>query len=122
MNKMGSDDDNSCDVKQRMAPKLTQEMAEKRSVKNGRSVEKKQETPEERIERINNTKITVSDFFVKCIDHDMLKLFFTAMFMFFFTVGMLTICYLIFVFCFKEQMWNTYFPSERIHRNAHGEL
>ena len=124
MNKMDQGEESSSEIKQRMIPKLTPERADRKSDKNGKqqSVDKKQETPEERIERINNTKITVSDFFVKCIDHDMLKLFFTAMFLFFFAVGMLACCYVFFIFCFQEKMWNAYFPSERVHKNAHGEL
>lgn len=114
---MGSSEERDCNMKHRNIPKLSPEKDSK-SEKDG----VKAETEEERIARISNVQITFSDFFVKCIDHDMLKLFFGALIFFFFFVGVITMIYLVIIYFFRQSMWNYYFPSEEFHKNAHGEL
>lgn len=117
-----SDNEKDCDLKHRIIPKLTPDKSDKK--KDSKSVDEvtKQETPEERIARINNVQISFSDFFVKCLDHEMLKLFFGSLFAFFMLVGFATVVYLIFIYFFQPRLWNIYFPSEEMHRHAHGEF
>lgn len=123
-----SENEKECEVKQRIIPKLTADKAEGRREKKecvkcqGAEAESRKETPEERIERINKVQITFSDFFVKCLDHDMIKLFLLSLFAFLLLVGFVTCIYLFFIFMFKERMWHFYFPTEEMRKNPHGEF
>jgi len=114
-----SDSEKDCNLKHRTIPKLTPEKADKDGNKDDKE---KEETPEERIKRISEVKITFGDFFAKCVDHDMLKMFFGSLIAFFFFVGMITCLYLIICYFFREQMWHFYFPKSEHHHEAHGEL
>jgi hypothetical protein len=70
---------------------------------------------------VSQVEVTFSDFFVKCLDHEMLKLTAGSLFCFFFVVGIVTCFYLFFIYLFKESMWQVYFPTEH-HHKSHGEL
>jgi len=99
-----------------MMPKLVP--AEKDSDKMRKEKEKenqKNETPQERVKRIQTTEVSVYDFFNQCLDYEMLKLFFAFFFAFFVLVGVATMFYLIFIFLFKEKMWRFYFGSHESH-------
>jgi len=118
-----SEDETDCNLKHRIIPKLTADKADKKRSKEAATTKqesadqptkKKQETPEERLERISNTQITFSDFFLKCLDHEMLKLFFVTLFLFFCAVGVLTCIYLAFIYFFKYAIWQMYFPTEEM--------
>lgn len=98
--------------KQRLIPKLTPD------THNGDAAK---ETESERMERISKVEVSFSDFFVKCLDHEMLKLTAGSLFCFFFVVGLVTCFYLFFIYLFKESMWQVYFPTEH-HHQSHGEL
>lgn len=113
--------DKESTVKYRNLPKLTPEKPEKEG-KQDVTEPPKQETPEERMERISNVQISFSDFFIKCVDHQMLKLFFLSLIFFFFAVGMVTCLYLVFIYFFHAKMWYFYFPDGHSHSSAHGEL
>lgn len=112
---MGATDNKSGEEKQRLIPKLTADN------QNGDSVPVVKETESERLARINKVEVTFSDFFVKCLDHEMLKLTAGSLFCFFFVVGLVTCFYLFFIYLFKESMWQVYFPTEH-HHQSHGEL
>jgi len=114
-------DETETTLKQRNIPKLvpTNKEADKDTTK---SEAKKVETQEERIARINQTKITLSDFLFKCLDHEMLKLFFLSMIAFFLCVGFITCIYLTIIFFFKQSLWQFYFPTEEQIRRMKGEL
>merc|ERR1711915_234880 len=111
---MGSDSDNGCHeaMKHRIIPRLTQtdnsdpdgtnQKIKKRTTKNDSNG--KQETCEERIERISQTNVSFLEFWLQCLDWKMLRLFF-------FFVGVASLIYLFFVFNFNEKLWNNYFPS-----------
>jgi len=116
---MGSSEDKDCNMKHRNLPKLTPDNTDKETKA---EKEPKEETTEERIARISKVEITFNDFFVKCIDHEMLKLFFSAFILFFFSVGIITCLYLIIIYFFQEKMWQFYFPKDGHHHSAHGEL
>ena len=108
-------------LKQRNIPKLVP--SNKEVDKDTTTSEpKKVETEEERIARINQTKITVSDFLFKCLDHEMLKLFFLSMIAFFLVVGFITCIYLTVIFFFKQSLWQFYFPTEEQIKRMRGEL
>lgn len=113
---MGVTENKSGEEKQRLIPKLTAD-----SQNGDTTTTKKTETQAERIERINKVEVTFSDFFVKCLDHEMLKLTAGSLFCFFFVVGIVTCFYLFFIYLFKESMWQVYFPTEH-HHQSHGEL
>jgi len=112
-------EDKDCELKHRIIPKLT---AQKENGTGNTEDETKKETTEERLARISNVKISFSDFFVKCIDHEMLKLFFGLLLAFLILVGLCTCMYLVFIFFFKPSMWNLYFPSEEFNKKMQGEL
>jgi len=106
-------------MKHRIIPKLTPE-AEGSDKKD--DDESSKETVEQRIQRIGATKITFADFFLKCLDHDMLKLFFGLLFIFGVVCVALNLIYLVVVYLFQEKLWQFYFPSQCKHPDAHGEL
>jgi len=118
---MGSDSDNGCHeaMKHRIIPRLTQtdnsdpdrtnQKIREKTTKNDSNG--KQETREERIERISQTNVSFLEFWLQCLDWKMLRLFFTLLVLFFFFVGVASLIYLFFVFNFNEKLWNNYFPS-----------
>ena len=118
-----SENGKDCELKHRIIPKLTAGKEEsKQKACKCTEEDTKVETPEERAKRIENTKISISDFFIRCIDFDEIKLFIGLLFAIIFAVGGLTIIYLIFVFVFKPSMWQLYFPSSVDSINASTEL
>lgn len=119
MNKMGgSENEGDCNLKHRIIPKLTADKTETKKPKEkepeDNDTKKPKETAEERTERISKVEITFSDFFTKCLDHEMLRLFVVTMFCFLLCVGALTVFYLVFVYFFKYTLWLAYFPTEEM--------
>jgi len=122
---MGSDSEKDCcdAMRHRIIPKLTQ------SEKNDSAGEKKQsgaqkrnskseingkiETSEERVERINNTRVSFMEFWFQCLDWEMLRLAFGLLLLFFTLVGIICFIYLCFVFSFNEKLWYFYFPVSK---------
>ena len=125
LNKMGtSEDAKECELKHRIIPKLTSGKEESNGSKKACKCtgdESKVETAEERKLRYENTRISFSDYFLRCIDFDEIKLFLGLLFAIIFTVGGLTIIYLCFIFVFKPSMWQVYFPTNMDRINS-GEL
>ena len=141
-----------CNLKHRIIPKLTpadNKEADKDTADTDPAIDKKKETVEERIARINAVNLTLGDFFFKvgidyyylisnyyifcikiylkysifqCLDHQMLKLFFLCMLAFFFTVGVITSIYLTVIYFFKQSLWYFYFPTEAHLKGLHKEL
>ena len=116
---MGSDSDACCDaMKQRIIPRITKSdtngterksSAIKRKGFKEDSNEKK-ESVEERIVRIDQTKVTFMEFWYECLDWEMLRLFFGLLLLFFTMVGIASLLYLMFVFNYREKLWYFYFP------------
>eukprot|EP00092_Neocalanus_flemingeri_P062883 GFUD01075960.1.p1 GENE.GFUD01075960.1~~GFUD01075960.1.p1 ORF type:complete len:119 (+),score=30.67 GFUD01075960.1:76-432(+) len=111
---MVSDSDKECcdAMRQRIIPKLIQ-TGKNEQVPGKRKIEKEngnKETNEERVERISHTNVSFMEFWMQCIDWNMLRLFFGLLMLFFFAVGFATLLYLMFVFSFKENLWYYYFP------------
>eukprot|EP00092_Neocalanus_flemingeri_P062884 GFUD01075961.1.p1 GENE.GFUD01075961.1~~GFUD01075961.1.p1 ORF type:complete len:127 (+),score=32.39 GFUD01075961.1:76-456(+) len=119
---MVSDSDKECcdAMRQRIIPKLIQtekneHVPGKQSSVSKRKIEKDipngdKETNKERVERISHTNVSFMEFWMQCIDWNMLRLFFGLLMLFFFAVGFATLLYLMFVFSFKENLWYYYFP------------
>ena len=79
-------------------------------------IEKKktpQETEKQKVERINQTKVSFMEFYNECLDWDMLRIFFTMLFLFFCAVGVASIIYLCFIYMCNQKLWNIYFPSTK---------
>eukprot|EP00092_Neocalanus_flemingeri_P062885 GFUD01075962.1.p1 GENE.GFUD01075962.1~~GFUD01075962.1.p1 ORF type:complete len:127 (+),score=36.26 GFUD01075962.1:76-456(+) len=119
---MVSDSDKECcdAMRQRIIPKLIQtekneHVPGKQSSVSKRKIEKDipngdKETNKERVERISHTNVSFMEFWMQCIDWNMLRLFFGLLMLFFFAVGFTSLLYLMFVFSFKENLWYYYFP------------
>jgi len=131
-----SDSDSQCQMKHRIIPRITPNETNKkftlkedsrRERKNNnkegcdKCVEKK-ETTEERVERISNVKVSFADFFVRSLDHDMLKLFCQVMAGFLGMCAFVSIIYVMLVYFFKPNMWNIYFPKHEHLEDFHKEL
>eukprot|EP00092_Neocalanus_flemingeri_P042068 GFUD01045839.1.p2 GENE.GFUD01045839.1~~GFUD01045839.1.p2 ORF type:complete len:121 (-),score=30.77 GFUD01045839.1:586-948(-) len=113
---MGADSDKECcdAMRQRIIPKLiltekSEHAPEKTSIEKDAANENK-ETNEERVKRISHTNVSFMEFWMQCIDWNMLRLFFGLLMLFFFAVGFTSLLYLMFVFSFKENLWYYYFP------------
>lgn len=71
---------------------------------------KKQETTEERVARIGRVKVSFAEFFANVLDHEQLKAFLILWCAFFISCGVLSVMYLAFLFTFKRNLWDSYFP------------
>jgi len=124
MGNPGNEKDES-NLKQRIIPRLVPtecKEGDKTVDKDCATGEKKKETTEERIARINKVNLTIGDFVFKCLDHEMLKLFFLLMVLFFLAVGVITVIYLTVIYFFKQSLWQFYFPTEEHLRSLRKEL
>jgi len=119
---MGLDSEPCCDaVRQRMIPKVTN-TENNGTRKKSSEVERKcnkddsngtKETKEERVIRIDKTRVTVMEFWNECLDWEMLRMFLGLFLLFLCMVGLASLLYLMFLFNFREKVWHQYFPISK---------
>lgn len=129
-----TDSDNECHMKHRIIPRITpietnkkftlkEDARKERKNRNGcEKCDDKKETTEERIERISKVKVSIVDFFIQCLDHDMLKLFCQVLVGFLGMCAFVSIIYVTLVYMFKPNLWNIYFPKQEHSEDFHKEL
>ena len=93
---------------------------ETETVAGSRSI--KIETAAERVERISQTRVPLSEFWFHCLDWEMLRLFATLLILFFITVAIASLLYLFLIYCFNAKLWQYYYNFYSFSDNRGGEL
>jgi len=73
---------------------------------------KEEKKLQERLKKIDSTKVGIKDFFQIALDYEMLGLFCKSIFAYIVCATTLCVFYLIFIYFLNKALWHEYFPIE----------
>ena len=82
---------------------------------------KEEKRIQERLKKIQSTKVGLREF-LQCFDYRMLGLFFKTIFAYLICASILCSIYLIVIYFFNKALWHEYFPVEDLSADIKDEL